>query len=140
MPGLLDVAPSRKTIPVNGTLVTVTGISAEGIALVLERFPEARMMLTGKDVSLSIDDLFAKVPGAVATLIAAGCGYPGDEAAEKIAAGLPVESQIELLTAIKEVTMPKGVGPFVDSVTALLGEAVTSSNTPVTKSPQPSNT
>lgn len=140
MPGLLDIAPLKRVVSVLGTDVTVTGISAEGIAVVLQRFPEVRKMMTGKDVNLSPEELIAKVPVAVATIIAAGCGTPGDAASERVAASLPLESQIALLEAIKELTLPAGVGPFVDRLAALFGDAVALTSIQDTKSPKPSNT
>ena len=37
---------------------------------------------------------------AVAAIIAAGCGYPGDETAETVAGKLSLDAQAELLAAI----------------------------------------
>jgi hypothetical protein len=57
----------------------------------------------------------------VAAIIAAGCGYPGDDKAEAIAAKLPLDSQTDFLAAILRLTLPKGIGPFVNKLTALSG-------------------
>ena len=48
MAGLLDIADIVETVTINGTRVDVPGISAEGIAHLLNRFPEIRAAVTGK--------------------------------------------------------------------------------------------
>ena len=59
------------------------GVSAKGRASLLGRFPELRMLMTGQEVEA---DQFMAVGGdAVSAIIAAGCGYPGDEKAEDVA-------------------------------------------------------
>ncbi|MFL9499231.1 hypothetical protein ACJMQP_04155 [Rhodopseudomonas palustris] len=115
------------------------GVSARGVAYILSRFPEVRQMLTGQKVELNLDTLFERAPDAVAAIIAAGTGSPGDLSAEMVADQLPAAAQLELLLAIREVSMPKGIGPFVEAFEALFADGGPS-NIPVTKSPQPSNT
>ena len=44
---------------------------------------------------------------AVAAIIAAGCGYPGDNAAETVAGNLSLDIQADLLAAILRLTLPK---------------------------------
>ena len=57
----------------------------------------------------------------VAAIIAAGCGYPGDEIAEDVASRLTIEAQVDLLSATLRLTLPGGFGPFVEKLTALGG-------------------
>lgn len=57
-------------------------------------------------------------PEALAAFIAAGTGQPGNEEAEKVAADLPVSSQLDLIEQILKLTFPKGVGPFVKQLQA----------------------
>jgi len=78
MAGLLDIADIVETVTINGTRVDVPGISAEGIAHLLNRFPEIRAAVTGK--SVPVDRWLAMGVDAVAAIIAAGCGAPGDPA------------------------------------------------------------
>ncbi|MCK1668622.1 hypothetical protein [Bradyrhizobium sp. 153] len=140
MPGLLDVAPSFASHSINGTEVTVTGVSAAGFAVLLDRFPEVRALLTGKPVDMSPEDIMAKVPAAIDAILAAGTGNPGDPRAEAIAHNLPAGDQLELLKKIVDVTMPKGVGPFADALMAIMGGlGVESISIPGMNSPQPSN-
>lgn len=138
MPGLLDIAPSTKTVTVQGQPVAVHGLSAEGIAYILARFSVARELFAGRDVNLDADAIAKLAPEAVNAIIAAGTGYPNNPEAEAVAAKLPAGTQLDLLAAIVEVTMPGGVGPFVEKLRATFGGIVESGKAPATKSPQPS--
>jgi hypothetical protein len=80
MLGLIDIAPAVATVAVQNASVAVHGISAKGLAHLLNRFPELRKLMTGQEVET--DQLMAIGGDAVAAIIAAGCGYPGDESAE----------------------------------------------------------
>lgn len=119
MVGLIDIAPSVETVPVQGASVQVHGVSASGLALLLSRFPDLRKLMTGMEVDTA--QLLAVSGEAVAAIIAAGCGYPGDEKAEAVAAKLSLDSQADFLTAILRLTLPRGIGPFVNKLTALSG-------------------
>ncbi len=118
MVGLIEIAPRVKTVDVQGASVAVSGISAKGVAHLLGRFPELRMLMTGQTVEA--EKLMAMGGDAVAAIIAAGSGYPGDDKAEDIAGSLSVDAQADLLAAILRLTLPTGFGPFVDKLTALV--------------------
>lgn len=120
MPGLKDIAPSFRTVAVNGVQVPVPGISAHGIAYLFYRFPVVRELMGEQDVKLSPEDLMKLGPEAVSAIIAVGCGDIGDEEAEKAAAALPAELQVDFLEAVIGETMPSGVGPFVQRLSGLL--------------------
>jgi len=117
MPGLLDIAPSSEIVTIRGAAVEVTGVSAQGFAELLGRFPELRKLMTGMEVNP--DALFAVAGAAVAPIIAAGTGSPGDDAAEAVAARLSVDEQAELLEAVFRQTFPRGIGPFAKRLAAL---------------------
>lgn len=140
MVGLVDIAPAVETIDCGGASVEVYGVSARGVAHLLGRFPELRKMMSG--VELKADELMAIAPDAVAAVIAAGVGKPGDKATEAIADRLPLEVQIDLLAAVLRLTMPKGVGPFVEKIAGAMGslnvEAGQSAKAQDTTSPKPS--
>lgn len=125
MVSLLDIAPLSETVKVptakGDVKVDVYGVSAAGLVSLLARFPEIRMMMTGKEVE--VDRLMAMGGEAVAAIIAAGCGHPGDDNAEQNAARLSLEAQTDLLSAIVKLTLPNGLGPFVSKLTALMGTA-----------------
>lgn len=140
MIGLIDMAPSTDTVEVRGTSVAVHGVSASGLAVLLGRFPDLRKLMTGLEVETA--QLMAIGGDAVAAIIAAGCGYPGDEKAETVAAKLSLDAQADFLGAILRLTLPRGLGPFVGKLTALGGildvDAARSDTGPDSTSPKAS--
>lgn len=117
MSSLLDLAAQQTTVSVGGKDIDVFGISAEGIAHLLQRFPALLKAMSGGGVTQA--DLIKTAPGAVAAIIASGCGQPGNAKAEAIAAKLGLEAQLDLVNAILKLTFPNGVGPFVAKMEAL---------------------
>lgn len=140
MVGLVDLAPAIETVSVRGKQVPVYGVSAKGIAYLLARFPELRALMAGREVAA--EQLMAMGGDAVAAIIAAGCGYPGDPEAEKVFGLLPADTQADLLSPVLRLTMPQGVGPFVEKLGALGGilGAAPSTAAPATKSAKRSTT
>ena len=136
MVGLVDIAPVTSTILVRGQDITITGVSARGIALLLARFPELRAVITGREVAM--DDLLKLGGDVIAAIIAAGTGVPGDVDAEKAADNLTLEEQADLLASIVELTMPRGLGPLVERLSRLGLLAGGASAMQATTSPQPS--
>lgn len=139
MIGLIDIAPRTEAVDVDGTKVEVHGVSASGLAHLLGRFPELRKLMTGLDVDAT--QLMAIGGEAVGAIIAAGCGYPGDQKAEGAAARLSLDTQADFLGAILRLTLPKGIGPFVVKLTALgglLDVDAQSDTAPASTSPKPS--
>ncbi len=139
MPGLLDIAAATKQVAVRGQQIDVHGISAKGIAHLLARFPELRKILAGLEVDF--ESLLKMGGDVVAGVIAAGCGYPGDSEAEKTAESLALEEQADLIIAILELTLPNGMGPFIEKITAMGGHmdiGELPQKAPGTKLPSPS--
>jgi hypothetical protein len=119
MVGLIDIAPAVETVTVRGKPVEVYGVSASGIAYLLRKYPELRMLMSG--MSIEQDKLFALGGEVVPAIIAAGCGHPGSADHEKAAAMLGVSEQFDLLAAILKLTMPGGPGPFVERLQNIAG-------------------
>jgi hypothetical protein len=139
MVGLIDIAPRTEPVEVAGAAVEVHGVSASGLAHLLSRFPDLRKLMTG--IEVDANQLLAVGGDAVAAIIAAGCGYPGDEKAEAVAARLSIDVQADFLAAILRLTLPKGLGPFVAKLTALggiLDVDARSDTAPGSMSPKPS--
>lgn len=136
MTGLIDIAPLTRTVTIRGVGIEVSGVPASGIAGLLVRFPDLRALVTGREVE--IDRLLALGGEVVAAIIAAGTGMPGDTAAEQAASRLPVDEQADLLVAILELTMPRGLGPFVEKLSRLGLASGGAPAMPATRSPQPS--
>lgn len=119
MVGLLDIAPAADSVIIRGKAVDVCGVSATGIAHLFSRFPDLRKAFSGRDVP--VEDLVAMGGEVVAAVIAAGCGAVGSADHEAVAAGLSVDEQVDLLAAIARVTLPGGLGPFVEKLTGAGG-------------------
>ena len=117
MAGLVDIAAVIETVTVAGTPVEVPGISAAGVATLLARFPELRKLMSG--IEVSPEDLLKMGPAALAAVLAAGTGEPGNEKAEATAARLTLGDQADLLAAILRVTLPGGLDPFVEKLAGL---------------------
>ena len=117
MAGLVDIAAVTEKVTVAGTEIEVPGVSAAGIAILLTRFPELRKTFSGIEVSTK--ELLKVGPEALAAILAAGTGAPGDEAAEAVAAKLSVGRQTKILAAILRVTLPDGIDPFVEELDGL---------------------
>jgi hypothetical protein len=120
---LLDIGPLYELVPApNGKKLRVYGVSAKGIFAVFQRFPEVGSWFKGgKKVDMA--PLIAEAPDAIAAVIAAGCGKPGDMQAEEVAGLLPVETQLDVLEAIGRLTFKNGFGPFVQRIVALSEQA-----------------
>jgi hypothetical protein len=119
MVSLLDIADQQKTVTIRDKDVAVFGISAKDIVYLFGKFPELRLLMSGKQTDLTPETLLKLAPGAVAAAIAAGTGSAGDEQAEAVAARLGLGEQLDLLAAIFDLTFPQGVGPFVAKLDAL---------------------
>lgn len=117
MAGLVDIAAITEKVTIAGTEVEVPGVSAAGVAVLLSRFPELRKLMSG--IEVSAEDLLKVGPDALAAILAAGTGEPGNEKAEAAAARLTLGDQADLLAAILRVTLPGGLDPFVEKLTGL---------------------
>ena len=137
MVGLFDIAPITSSVSIRGKDISITGVSARGIASLLARFPELRALMTGREVAL--EDLLKLGGDVIAAIIATGTGAPGDVDAEKAADNLTLEEQADLLAAIVELTLPRGLSPLVEKMSrlGLLAGGGTSAMQ-ATTSPQPS--
>ncbi|RWO35919.1 MAG: hypothetical protein EOS11_33305 [Mesorhizobium sp.] len=131
MPDLLSIAPLTETVPVRGAGAIICGVPVKAIARLLARFPDLRKMwATGK---WDVDQLLGMSDEVIAALIAAGCSNIDEANADNLA----LDEKAELLAAIVRVTMPRGPGPFMATLTALLGTVgggAASPTAPVSKS------
>lgn len=134
MTGLLDIAPELAQVEVQGHQIEVHGITLGDIAALLRRFPELLELFRGG----AIDGMAVAFPGLAAAVIAAGVGQMGDEAQEAAAARLSAETQSKLFSAILKLTMPGGVGPFVEGLVTAFGGS-TGSTSPSSSPALPTN-
>jgi hypothetical protein len=116
---LLDLDGADEHVTVQGRNIPVYGVSTHGVTSLMKRFPAMRSALQGQEVEITSDLVFDTVPDAVAAVIAAACGHPDNDDAEKVAARLPLHAQTDLLDAAIRLTMPDGAGPLGDRLQAL---------------------
>lgn len=138
MVGLLDIGPLTRIITVRGKELEVKGISAKGLFLLLDEFPEMRKLLSGSGVEAKPEQLIHQIPGAVASIIAAATGHPGDAMHIKFAAEeLNLGEQAEIIQTAWDLTFPKGAQSFIEALGAV-GAVTASGWGQVTASPEPS--
>ncbi|ESY72520.1 hypothetical protein X740_33195 [Mesorhizobium sp. LNHC221B00] len=118
MKRLLEIAPagtSKTVVRVGDDDIEVGKVSAKRLTGLLMRYPELGDLMGGKKASpLRLIEIAAD---AGAALIAAGCGYHGEDTlvAEARAAELDIQDQINLVVAIATITYPP-FGPMIDQL------------------------
>lgn len=125
-----------------GKYLSVSGISLDGVVLLLDRFPEFKELITPKrgaeekPTEFSLETLIKMGPRIIGAVIAAGTNEPGSEKAENAAKALPVGVQTRLVREIMDATFPGGLGPFVEDLRlmGLLGPASTEEEQPASPS------
>lgn len=121
---LLDIGQLSENVPVgDGKSIKVYGVSAKGIFSIFQRFPQVLEWFKGGVPKQDLTPILREVPEAIAAVIAAGCGHPGDERAEQAAENMTVELQLDVLDAIARLTFRNGFGPFVQRIVALSNQA-----------------
>lgn len=119
---LADIGPIYEDVPLSDEKsLRVFGVSAKGLFAIFQRFPQVGEWFKGG--KFDPKDLIAQVPDAIAGVIAAGCGFPGDGEMEKRAEMIAVDSQLDIVEAIFRLTFKSGFGPFVTRIVALSAQA-----------------
>jgi hypothetical protein len=144
MADLLDIAPSTAIgiVKIDGARVKVRGVSVDGIASIVARFPELKALVNGGLGDNIVPRLIEGCGAAVGPIIAAGCGHLADETYEQHAAKLLPEHQIKFIKEILGLTFPNGIGSFVEELTSLIGgagEGAKMVKVRLRKSPSPSS-
>lgn len=127
---LADLAAAGRDVEIRGASVTVTGVSARGLASLFRRFPELVSAVTGKGLDLS--SLADLGPDVLCAVIAAGCGAPGDEAAEDAADRLSLSEQLSLVEAVVGETFGGDPEAFLARLGSLAAGAGVRVETPTT--------
>jgi hypothetical protein len=141
MVSLIDIVPQTRTVQIQGGELEIRGLGLRQIADLLLRFPSlCQLLFQGAPAELDIiDALLISAPDAIAAIIAAAAGQPN--AADALADGaLSIEDLAECLVVVRDLTIPNGAVPLLDSLTRLLGTRVASPGAePVTSSPPQPN-
>jgi len=136
MVSLVDIVPQTRTVALSIGEVELRGLGLRHIADLLVRFPELRKLWAGGAPALDVDTLIEAAPDAVGAIIAIAASQP--EAAETIGDALSLDDAAECLIAIRELTMPGGVDPFVEKLSRLLGaDDLPSGKAAATSTPPP---
>lgn len=116
MTDITDIAPTVETVTIDGRKISVPGISGYGLAILVDRFPDQLdELMSGK--AITVARIFKIAGPAIGPILAAGCGFPGNEEAEKAFADYDIDAQLDLLEAIMRKTLRgKGIGPFVEKI------------------------
>jgi hypothetical protein len=122
MVSLADIAPVSRVVPTSVGDVEVWGLSGMRIADLILRFPLLRNLMTEGDEPQVFEAAVTMVPGAVAAVVAAATHQLDAEA--NIDANLPVGDQIDILMAVGDLTMPKGIGPLVQWLGRMTGQSL----------------
>lgn len=117
MVGLLDIAPIKASVDVNGTKIELSGLDASSIFNILYRFPVLREAIAKR--TFNPEDLFHYGGGVVDAIIAAGVGFVGDEEQEKAVSNISLDKQVECIIQIFKLTFPNGIGPLVEQLEML---------------------
>lgn len=121
---IMNIKRKFKDVPTEDGDVRVYAISTRGLTSLMSLVPTVRKLMGGslKLADLSVETLVEIAPDFVVGLIVAGAdGDPDDKAYVEAAANLPIGVQADLLQGIVEVSMPKGVGPFMETISGVMG-------------------
>jgi hypothetical protein len=147
---VLSIAPEAETVTIGKSKIEVRGISNRVAVQILRRFP---ILLSLLGDGAGYPELLDAVPDAGNAIMAAGVGKYGDATTEAMFDALPMGHQFNLIEAILRLTMPGGVGPFVERLTRVMsptsapsqdlsdqGAGALRSSFPLTPQPEPSPT
>jgi hypothetical protein len=138
MVSLLDIGPLTKKVPIRGQQIEVKGISALAVFTLLSDIPELRKVVAEKGMDpAEVMSLIGSIPQAIGKIIAAATGHLGDADHIQAAINLTAGEQQELLSAIIELTFPRGLKSFIDGLLALVPPGALGWDQ-ATKSPAPS--
>lgn len=138
MPGLLDIADLCETVQVGPKHIplAVHAISARDLVPLLQKYPELRKMMTGQEQdSMTADRIFEMIPEAIDSILMSATDQPVE-----IVRAIGLQDQAEILAKVWDLTFTKGLPNFLKALEVMAGElAGVRGNTPVMKSPEPSN-
>lgn len=119
MVSLIDIVPQRRTVRINGgSEVELRGLGLRHIAGLLLRFPELRKLFADGAPALDFEAIITTAPDAIGSIIAEAAGQP--EAADNVADAMSVDDCAECVGAVLALTMPDGLGPFMEKLGGLL--------------------
>lgn len=107
---LMDTAPKTENVPFNGNYLVVQALSGDTILELMKTYPPLQGLAVGRKLDAAIImDMGSQI---ISALVAASLGFPGDRAAEEKAKALPIETQLDVISAMGRCTFTQGFGPF----------------------------
>ena len=138
MVSLVDIVPQTRTVRIAAGDLELRGLGLRQIADLFLQFPNLRNLTTEGAPEIAVAELIIQGPDAIAGIIASAADQP--EAAEPIANGILSPDDIVIcLTAIRDLTFPRGVRPLLESIEALVGAALSGRARDTNVPPPPSN-
>jgi hypothetical protein len=119
MVSLIDIVPQTRTVHIAAGELVLRGLGLRQVAGLLLRHPELRRLFAAGE--LDIDGLLIAAPDACGEIVAEAAGQP--EAAEQIADAMPLDDVALCLVAVRDLTMPEGLAPFMDRLSKFMGVA-----------------
>lgn len=136
MASLPDIMPSKRMLELEDKKIPVPGISLDGLATLLARFPEFRAVLAGRG-NLTPETLQEIGPNAFSAVLAAGLGFAEDAEVEKQLRSWPLGWQMEAMLLIWDATLPTGIRPLEALATRMQGASGSLGKVRATSSPKP---
>jgi hypothetical protein len=115
MADFVDIAPLSDVVTVRGNALTTRGLDIPAIGSLAHRFPELGSLLDGGTIELPA--ILALSENITSAICAAGCA----QISEAGAANLALAEKAEVIASIAKMTMPRGFGPFVETLTGIMG-------------------
>lgn len=115
MTDIVNFVPLTAKVEIRGQKISVRGLELDEIGQLVYRFPKFRE-IKALNASEIIKLMDREIQAAV---IAAAAGHAGNEKAEKSFANLSLGERVKLVSKIIEMTMPDGIGPFVELMQTL---------------------
>ena len=124
MVSLADIGPLSKKVTIRNSDVMLRGVNVHEIFGLLEQFPGLKSVIAQRAVSGDLAlSIIQGIPAAIGAIIACAADEGDNPKAVIGAQKLSVGEQTECLEAIAEMTFPKGVKSFVDSLVKLIDQA-----------------
>jgi hypothetical protein len=126
MVSLVDIVPQKRVVQIAAGELELHGLGLRQIADLFLQFPMLRNLFTEGAPEVDLVDFATQAPGAVGLVIAEAAGQP--EAAQAVSDGtaLMPDETLECLLVIRDLTFPRGIGPLMERLAALIGGGVVS--------------
>lgn len=118
MTSIMEIAPLTKQVKIGDAMLDVYGVSLNAAVDLCVRFPALQRIIFGGRDQIDAANIIQTMPGAVPALIASGCGMHGKPEGEEKAGLFAIETQLDILEAVFEMTMPGGAVPFAKRLKA----------------------